>query len=233
MKTSKLILICLALIISTAATAGNKNNHSEHESPATGTTGPAGPAGPAGPQGPQGPQGIPGAPGGAQTLVGDNYKLVDSKNNFIGYYQARKPTTTITVNNIDYLLGHVDKDGFHDEYQNNSIGQSVPVYYSLPDCAGTQYFYSLANNPNAFDNVVNQNNTVVISNKLYAINPSLLIDASTITTGSWGNLSGACMSPLAGYPAPTAPGTVFFYTLDSLTLIKDLSGYTPPFSLTK
>ena len=201
--------------------------------------GPAGPQGPAGatgatgPAGPQGPQGLPGAPGGTQTLVGDNYKLLDSGNNLIGYYQVKKTATFITVGNIDYYYSGVDKNGFHDEYLGNLASQTF-VYYASPGCTGQQYFfYNNLNGPSPFNNIVTPDLTVVISNKLYVINPSLVIDASTVSTGSYGLVSGTCTSPAAGYPA-TAPGTAFFFTTGtSLTLIKDLSVFTPPFSLSR
>ena len=205
---------------------------------ATGATGPAGPMGPPGAAGPKGATGATGPQGpagiGSQPLVGDNYKLIDSKGNLIGYYQARKPTATITVNGIDYLVGNVDQNGFQDSYQNNTTSMGITVYYSLPGCTGTPYIYFMSNNPNPFPNIVNQNNTVVISNKLYAINSSILVDASTLTIGS--SFSSNSMVPAGTCnPGPFVftPGATFLYNPNTLPLIQDLSGFTTPFSLSR
>ena len=223
---------------------------------ATGLTGPAGPQGATGPKGSTGATGPAGPAGGVQTLVGDNYKLLDASNTLIGYYQVRKTAAIITVGGIDYFLNNVDKNGFHDEYQNNT---NPTIFYSLPGCTGTGYIqYSSSKaytdiSTSPFNNIVPQDLTLVLSNKLYALDTTKLIDATTVTINSSyqvgpfnvtdinGNLvtvpgicgtGGIFTTPpaLPGYPASP---TTYLYTTNSLTLIKDLSVFTTPFSLSR
>ena len=218
-----------------------------------GTNGTNGTNGAPGAQGLQGIQGVPGpagAPGG--TLVGNDYKMYDANNIFIGYHQEKKTTTVITNAGIDYYLSNVDMNGFHDEYPGNS---NFYVYFTSTDCSGTGYYYYNPTNI-TFSNIVPSGLVAVLSQKLYALDQTKLIDASTVTINSSyqqgplniydANLQlvtvpGICNSNPGvgpfGPPSSPYPGMIvqtnYFYTVNSLTLVKDLSGFIAPFHLTR
>lgn len=290
----KFVLICLAFVFSANVIAATVTGPAGPMGPAgprgpagpqgpmgpagpkgsTGATGPQGPAGPkggpAGPQGPAGATGPQGPAGPSSTLVGSQYKMFDSRNNFIGYYDQTKSSTIISVGGIDYYLKNVDLNGFHDDFQGNTqpsiYVKTAPVdtyvlSFDICSIANGAIYYYMYNGTipmyTPFSNIVPANNTVTISSKLYLIDTTKLLDTSTVTTDATyqiGPFTIQTMDPITGagyvtvpgicnpgggfYPPPPPPPyynivTYYFYTTDSLTPVVDLSGFIPPFHLTR
>lgn len=220
---------------------------------ATGATGPAGPQGPRGATGPAGSQGIQGAAGrngapgaqgavgpigpqgptgpqGPQGVSGPANRVVDANNKFIGYFfpivtgmappggvgPSSLGLMAINVNGIDYYTNSFTSSGFQDS-------TNFPQVFASNDCTGTGYFPTIsAPSPYLqFNNVVYMDGFIIYSKALYVVDPTKI--GSTSFDGLSTLQNGQCY-------ATNWYGAVAT-TMNALTLIKDLSVYTPPFRL--
>ena len=203
----------------------NGTNGTNGTNGAPGAQGPAGPQGIQGVAGPIGPQGPSGAAGPAN-------RVVDANNQFIGYLTpvpsgmappsanmpAQLSRVAINVNGIDYYVNNITSTGFfNDTY--------IFPFFASNDCTGPGYYMFNSPFPLQFNNVMYENASdfFIYSNGIYVVDPAKLNTTTSVQVNSTLQ-SGQCYQ---------SGGLINPNDLTVLTLIKDLSVFTPPFRVIK
>ena len=196
-----------------------------------GTNGTNGATGPAGAIGPAGPQGVAG-PIGPQGPTLNTYKLYDSTNQFVAYYDAYQKSLNFNVQGVEYMVSRgVSPNGFSSDWNYNQ-----PSFTST-DCTGDIYFpYWFANSVNidaSFNNYFDYQRTIIYQNKLSVIDTTKLVSYSLIGSYITQPYTDANGNTVPASCTTGSPWMYLFFSIKDLINVKDLSIYSPPFTISK